>query len=278
MTLLRWRFGRSAADVLSRSSGPPAGRHVMNSASFEPASTAGRSCRTRGSSTGLRAGAAVPDLRRHRAGVPGAGHTLAQPPADLAVRQRRTLSWTGWPCCDPAGGIHCRGDQLAAPLYGQHAGPEPCPRGRRDGYPAGRGHGNLAGTGQHADRAESATPPGTCRHGRGGHVDDLDTRLSHRYVRRYLVRRLSPGRARQPECRRRPADRRGDLVGSPRAVLPARHLPHGHRLAGRHRQPRREREPGRIVQHACRLASPAPRLAFTAHPAVKNFQAHAPSG
>ena len=40
MTLLRWRFGRSAPDVLSRSSGPPAGRHVMNSASFEPGSTA----------------------------------------------------------------------------------------------------------------------------------------------------------------------------------------------------------------------------------------------
>ena len=41
MTLLRWRFGRSAPDVLSRSSGPPAGRHVMNSASFEPGSTVG---------------------------------------------------------------------------------------------------------------------------------------------------------------------------------------------------------------------------------------------
>jgi hypothetical protein len=43
----------------------------------------------------LRAGAAVPDLRRRRAGVAGAGHTLAQPPADLAARQRRTPSWTG---------------------------------------------------------------------------------------------------------------------------------------------------------------------------------------
>ena len=79
----------------------------------------------------------------------------------------------------------------------------------------------------------SAIPPGTRRHGRGGHVDDLGTRLSHRHVRGYLVRRLSPRRARQPECRRGPAARRGDLVGSPRAVLPARHLPHGHRLAGR---------------------------------------------
>jgi len=56
MTLLRWRFGRSAPDVLSRSSGPPAGRHVMNSASLEPGSTAGRSCRTRGSSTGSQRG------------------------------------------------------------------------------------------------------------------------------------------------------------------------------------------------------------------------------
>ena len=37
MTLLRWRFGRSAPDVLSRSSGPPAGRHVMSTASFERA-------------------------------------------------------------------------------------------------------------------------------------------------------------------------------------------------------------------------------------------------
>ncbi len=41
------------------------------------------------------------------------------------------------------------------------------------------------------------------------------------------------------------------------------------------RQLRRERAPARIFQHACRLASPAPRLAFTAHPAVKTFQAHA---
>ena len=41
MTLLRWRFGRAAPDVLSRSSGPPAGRHVMSSPSFEPGSTAG---------------------------------------------------------------------------------------------------------------------------------------------------------------------------------------------------------------------------------------------
>ena len=32
MNLLRWRFGRSAPDVLSRSSGPAAGRQVMNSA------------------------------------------------------------------------------------------------------------------------------------------------------------------------------------------------------------------------------------------------------
>jgi len=36
--------------------------------------------------------------------------------------------------------------------------------------------------------------------------------------------------------------------------------------------------PGRIVQPARRLASPAPRLAFTAHPAMTTFQAHAPSG
>lgn len=41
MTLLRWRFGRSAPDVLSRPSGPAAGRQVMNSASFKPGSTAG---------------------------------------------------------------------------------------------------------------------------------------------------------------------------------------------------------------------------------------------
>ena len=66
--------------------------------------------------------------------------------------------------------------------------------------------------------------------------------------------------------------------GAPASLSAARHLPHGHRLAGQYRQPRREREPGRIVQHACRLASPAPRLAFTAHPAVKTFQALAPSG
>ena len=217
----------------------------------------------------------LPDLRRRRAGVAGAGHTLAQPPADLAARQRRTPSWTGWPCCDPPGCLHRPGDQLAAPLYGQRACPEPWPGCRRDGYPAGRGHGSLAGTGQHANRTRSAIPPGTCRHGRGGHVDDLGTRLSHRHVRGFLVRRLSPRRARQPECRRRPADRCGHLVGSPRAVLPARHLRHGHRLAGRPRQLRRERAPGRIFQHACRLASPAPRLAFTAHPAVKTFQAHA---
>ena len=217
----------------------------------------------------------LPDLRRRRAGVAGAGHTLAQPPAGLVARQRRTPSWTGWPCCDPAGCLHRPGDQLAAPLYGQRACPEPWPGCRRDGYPAGRGHGSLAGTGQHANRTRSAIPPGTCRHGRGGHVDDLGTRLSHRHVRGFLVRRLSPRRARQPECRRRPADRCGHLVGSPCAVLPARHLRHGHRLAGRPRQLRRERAPGRIFQHACRLASPAPRLAFTAHPAVKTFQAHA---
>lgn len=50
MTLLRWRFGRSAPDVSSRSSGSAAGRHVMTSASCKPCSTAGctmRSCSTR---------------------------------------------------------------------------------------------------------------------------------------------------------------------------------------------------------------------------------------
>jgi cytochrome c oxidase assembly factor CtaG len=52
----------------------------------------------------------------------------------------------------------------------------------------------------------------------------------------------------------------------------------GHRLARRLRQFRRERAPGRIVQHARRLASPASRLAFTAHWAVKTFRPHAPSG
>ena len=41
MTLLRWRFARSAPDVLSQSSGPPAGRQVMSSASFEAGSAAG---------------------------------------------------------------------------------------------------------------------------------------------------------------------------------------------------------------------------------------------
>ena len=59
MTLLQWRFGRSAPDVLNRSSGPAAGRQVMNSASFKPCSMAGstvRSCRTRGRSAGSRRG------------------------------------------------------------------------------------------------------------------------------------------------------------------------------------------------------------------------------
>ena len=59
MTLLRWRFGRSVPDVLSRSSGPAAGRQVMNSASFKPCSMAGstmRSCRRRGRSTGSQRG------------------------------------------------------------------------------------------------------------------------------------------------------------------------------------------------------------------------------
>jgi hypothetical protein len=59
MTLLRWRFGRSAPDVPSRSTGPAGGRQVMTSASFKPCSTAGctmRSCSTRGRGTGSQRG------------------------------------------------------------------------------------------------------------------------------------------------------------------------------------------------------------------------------
>ena len=45
MTLLQWRFGRSAPDMLSRPSSPTAGRQVMNSASFKPCSMAGSTMR-----------------------------------------------------------------------------------------------------------------------------------------------------------------------------------------------------------------------------------------
>ena len=100
---------------------------------------------------------------------------------------------------------------------------------------------DLAGADRRAARTGAAAPPGTRRHGSSGHVDDLGARLPHRDVRRVLVRRLSPRRARRPGRRRGPADRRGYLVGRPGAVLPAFLVRHGRCLAGRRR--RRERAP-----------------------------------
>ena len=188
--------------------------------------------------------------------------------AGLLDAGRRTISRARRPGHDPAGCLHRRRDHLAAAGHGQRAGPGPCPDRRRDDHLAGSRHGALAGAGQCIAWTGPAAPPGTCRHGSRGHVDDLGTRLPDRHVQRVLVRCLSSRRtSRRAERRRGPADRRGQLVGGPGAVLPACPIRHGDRLAGK-RQFRRERAPGRVGQRSCRLSSPAARLALTAHPMI----------
>ena len=176
------------------------------------AATSGRLC----AAVRVRAGAAVRDLRGRRASLAGPGKTMADPLARLAAGQRWTISPARRPGHDPAGCLHRRRDHLAAAGHGQRAGPGPYPGRRRDDHLAGCRYRALARAHQCITWTGATAPPGTCRHGCRGHVDDLDTRLPDRHVRRVLVRRLSPRRtSRRPERRRGPADRGAILWAVP---------------------------------------------------------------